>query len=272
MDEQGDILSLGQISFSARLTDYYDEQLHSHDFYEIFIVTVGTITHAINNGFETLEVGDAYLICPGTAHRFIRTGDCTHRDFLISRDLFKTAADFIDPIIFTKFNEQKFVRFKLTNNIILALEDEISSFFEAEQYIERKNFEKVLTCQLIGSIYADLELSAQSANNFKSKCLTVLTENANNPDALKIVCNELGYSYVYFCKKFKKTFKSTPTEYLNSIKIKNAAYLLLCSDYSVSQCCEKMGFSSMPYFIKLFKHQFGMTPSEYKKQHKKPIV
>lgn len=272
MGDNEQILSLGQISFSARITDYYDEQLHAHDFYEIFIVTVGTINHAINNNLETLSVGDAYLICPGTSHRFIRTGECTHRDFLISKELFKTASDFIDPIIFTKFNEQKFVRFKLTSNIILALEDEISTFFEAEQYIEKKNFEKVLTCQLIGSIYADLQLSAQSANNFKSKCITVMTENVNNPDALKIVCEELGYSYVYFCKKFKKTFQTTPTEYINAIKIKNAAYLLLCSNYSVSQCCEKMGFSSMPYFIKLFKHHFGMTPSEYKKLHKKPIA
>lgn len=267
MENNGNVLNIGSISFSARLTDYYDEQLHSHDFYEIFIVTVGTITHVVNNSIEPLEMGDAFLICPGTKHRFIRREECTHRDFLIGKELFKTAADYIDPVIFNQFNEKKFVRFKLTKNIILALEEEISTFFEAEQYTEKKNFEKVLTCQLIGSIYADLQLSAQNANNFKSKCVTLFNENVNDPDALKVVCEELGYSYVYFCKKFKKAFNTTPTEYLNSIKIKNAAYLLLGSDYSIKHICEQIGFSSMPYFIKLFKKHFGISPSEYKRQN-----
>ena len=261
------VLDIGSISFSSRLTDYYDEQVHSHTFYEIFIVTSGTITHVVDKNVDTLETGDSFLIFPGTKHRFIRQGECTHRDFLIGKDLFRTAADYIDPAISEHFSRKKFVRFRLTQNIILALEEEISTFFEAEQYTEKKNFEKVLTCQLIGSIYADLQLSAQNTNNFKSKCVTLFNENVNDSDALQTVCKELGYSYVYFCKKFKKEFNTTPTEYLNTIKIKNAAYLLLGSNYSVQRICEQTGFLSMPYFIKLFKKHFGVSPSEYRRRY-----
>lgn len=263
------VLDLGSISFSSRLTDYYDEEIHSHNFYEIFIVTAGAITHVVDKNVDALESGDAFLICPGTKHRFIRREECTHRDFLIGKELFKTAADYIDPAISDYFNQKKFIRFKLTQSIILALEEEISTFFEAERYTEKKNFEKVLTCQLIGSIYADLQLSTQNTNNFKSKCITLFNENANNPHSLQIICKGLGYSYVYFCKKFKKEFNTTPTEYLNSIKIKNAAYLLLGSNYSVQRICEQIGFLSMPYFIKLFKNHFGVSPSEYRRQHLK---
>lgn len=264
---ENNVLNLGSISFSARLTDYYDEELHSHNFYEIFIVTSGTITHVVDKNVDVLETGDAFLIFPGTKHRFIRQKECTHRDFLIGKELFKTAADYIDSAIFEHFEQKKFLRFKLTKNLILALEEEISTFFESERYTEKKNFEKVLTCQLIGSIYADLQLSAQNTNNFKSKCITLFNENVNNPDVLQIVCKGLGYSYVYFCKKFKKEFNTTPIEYLNSIKIKNAAYLLLGSNYSVQRICEQIGFLSMPYFIKLFKKHFGVSPSEYRRQH-----
>lgn len=263
------VLDIGNISFSSRITDYDDKQLHSHNFYEIFIVMFGTITHVIDKNVDTLEAGDAFLILPETKHRFIRQAECTHRDFLIGKELFKTAADYIDPAILEQFSQKKFVRFKLSKNSILAIEEEIAIFFEAEQYTEKKNFEKVLTCQLIGSIYADLQLSAQDTNTFKSKCITLFNENINNPDALQMVCKELGYSYVYFCKKFKKEFNTTPTEYINTIKIKNAAYLLLGSNYSVQHICEQIGFWSIPYFIKLFKKHFGVSPSEYRRENLK---
>lgn len=262
------ILDMGAVSFTSRLTDYYDENSHSHSFYEISIVIVGSITHTANNSIEVLHEGDAFLICPGASHRFIRDQKCVHRDFLISKELFKSAADYINPDLLEEFHKKKFIRFKIPNNTILSLEDCISTFFETDNYLSRKNYEKILCCQLIGAIYADLQLSMHNAESFKSFCLTAMNENIKNPEALQVICQQLGYSYVYFCKKFKNKFGCTPTAYLNSIRIKNAAYLLLTSNCTLSECCEQIGISSIPYFIKLFKKQFGVTPSAYRSQNK----
>lgn len=167
-----------------------------------------------------------------------------HRDFLISKELFKSVADYINPDLFEEFNKKKFIRFKISNNTILSLEDCISTFFETDNYLSRKNYEKILCCQLIGAIYADLQLSMHNAESFKSFCLTAMSENINNPEALQVICQQLEYSYMYFCKKFKNKFGCTPMAYLNSIRIKNAAYLLLTSNCTLGECYEQIGISS----------------------------
>ena len=42
----------------VQLTDRGDRYYHSHDFYEIFYVTSGSIRHSLNNEIENLTIGD----------------------------------------------------------------------------------------------------------------------------------------------------------------------------------------------------------------------
>lgn len=266
MNDSENILHLNEnMQFSSRITDYYDEEAHMHSYYEIFVVLSGTIEHCIDSQIYRLQAGDACLILPNVSHRFIRKGECSHRDFLISQDSFKAVSDFIDPNAFRLFCENNFLSFKMSKQTILAIEEKISIFFESAENAERKNYEKILSFEIISSIYSYLKFSPQNTNSFKGKCTSFITEHCTEPDVLKKTCESLGYTYIYFCRKFKQVFHMTPTQYANSLKVKNAAYLLVCSDYTINQCCETMGFWSMPYFIKLFKEHFGMTPSEYKR-------
>lgn len=42
--------------------------LHSHNFYEFFIVTDGTALHMVNNSIQTLTKGDLVFIRPQDTH------------------------------------------------------------------------------------------------------------------------------------------------------------------------------------------------------------
>ena len=61
------------LTFSTRITDFDDEAVHNHDFYEIFYILEGEITHSYDGIKEKLTTGDAYLITPIVKHSFIRT-------------------------------------------------------------------------------------------------------------------------------------------------------------------------------------------------------
>lgn len=266
---ENNTLTLGNISFSTRLTDYYDENEHMHDFYEIVIVTVGKIMHISNGVKEELTIGKGFLICPYIQHKYIRTNnDCIHRDILISKSLFKETCDFIDPELFSTLNKKSVIPFQLNTTSMLSIENKITTFLETKNLVDRLSFIKVISCDVIGHIFSFVNLEDFNANDFKSKCLTTIHENLLFPNTLELVRNKLGYSHTYFTKKFKNTFQETPTDYINFLKIQNAAYLLISSSFSVSQICEQIGFLSIPYFMKLFKRHFGATPSKYRKNHK----
>ena len=65
-----------------------DAVYHSHDFYEIFYVLEGDITHIINKKEETLTMGDMLFISPKDFHGFIRKPNqltSKHRDIVINK-------------------------------------------------------------------------------------------------------------------------------------------------------------------------------------------
>ena len=66
---------------------------------------------------------------------------------------------------------------------------------------------------------------------------------------------------------FRKYLHSSPREYLESVKLANAA-VLLSNGHSVTDACMRSGFSDCSHFIVLFKKKFGETPLKYKKKVK----
>lgn len=74
-----------------------------------------------------------------------------------------------------------------------------------------------------------------------------------------------GYAEDYTRSKFLEVTKLSPVKFLNHIRVKNAAQMLLSTELSVNEIAQKCGFLDMAYFSKLFKSQLGMSPKKYKK-------
>lgn len=87
-----------------------------------------------------------------------------------------------------------------------------------------------------------------------------LTEKISCPD----IAAYLHITPEYLSAKFKKTMHKTLVEFINEQKIKEAQYLLLYSNESLSTISNYLSFSSQPYFQSLFKKYTGMTPLEFR--------
>jgi AraC-like DNA-binding protein len=61
-------------------------------------------------------------------------------------------------------------------------------------------------------------------------------------------------------EKSGKTFR----DYVIDKRMELACALLTVSDLSVSDTCEKIGYTNVSYFIKAFKARYGVTPANYK--------
>lgn len=70
-----------------------------------------------------------------------------------------------------------------------------------------------------------------------------------------------------FNRKFKKAFKTTPSQYIKTKRLEKAAHLLLHTDEPVSHIGYTCGFNDPTYFTKAFKSMYMQSPSSYRQQN-----
>ena len=91
-----------------------------------------------------------------------------------------------------------------------------------------------------------------------------IDEHYQNTDFnLDAACKTAHISRTYFNKLFKASYKITPIEYINKIKLSRAKSLLKSGFYTCSEIAQLCGFKDVKYFYTFFKKHTGMTTKQY---------
>ncbi len=88
-----------------------------------------------------------------------------------------------------------------------------------------------------------------------------------NDEALSVasLAEMVDISEVYFRRLFAAQHGCSPSQYILSVRLKNAKAYLSYPFLTVEECAVKSGFASAQYFCRVFKKVLGITPSEYRK-------
>lgn len=71
-------------------------------------------------------------------------------------------------------------------------------------------------------------------------------------------------SIASFINKFKVQLNTTPTKYINKLRIEAAKHLLCTTGMSIDEISNSVGYNSSKYFNRVFKSLTGMTPGYYR--------
>lgn len=89
-------------------------------------------------------------------------------------------------------------------------------------------------------------------------------KNYSKAITLDTLCGILNMNKNYFCRVFKKATGTTPTEYINFVRIWKAENLLTTTKQSVLEISMEVGFSSVSYFNRIFKKLKNTNPTTYR--------
>ena len=89
---------------------------------------------------------------------------------------------------------------------------------------------------------------------------------ANENFGVEDICREIGVSKVQLYRKIKSLLGYNVNEYILSVRLQKAQYLLAKEDLTISEVAFKVGFSSQAYFSTVFKSKFAITPTEYREK------
>jgi AraC family cel operon transcriptional repressor len=83
--------------------------------------------------------------------------------------------------------------------------------------------------------------------------------------ALLALC---GKSQEHVTRTIKRCCGVTPTEFVNQIRLRDAARLLRDTTSRVQPIALEAGFGNMSHFLALFRHRYGCSPREYRRQQR----
>jgi len=131
----------------------------------------------------------------------------------------------------------------------------------------RQNIKKKYS-QPIGYDYEHLKINSAD-KRLLGKTIEVIKQNIEDSDfSVEKLSEEVGLSRVHLNRKLKELINTSPSEMIRSIRLKQAAFLLLNNEVNISEVAYKVGFSSHSYFTNSFHDFFGMRPSEFIERYK----
>lgn len=150
-----DWMTSPEMPFHSKITEYGDDNIfHTHNFYEIFYILEGSITHVLNGETRVLHTGDIVFLNQTDVHSFLREpgNTCKHRDIVIRTDFFDSVCEFI--------GEQ--FRLAYASN---ALPKIIALPFDRIERYERRLVNVILT----NEIYSDFKMAV-----LRTLCVSLL--------------------------------------------------------------------------------------------------
>ena len=89
----------------------------------------------------------------------------------------------------------------------------------------------------------------------------------NNPESdlkQKTIAAELYINSSYLSTVFAAQTQLRFVDYLTTVKMKRAGWILQNTDMKVTEIAERLDYKDIGYFSRLFKRQYGVTPTEFR--------
>lgn len=244
---------------------------HFHDYYEIFLVEKGTRTHVTQQGSFEIVPGDLCFVRPKDIH-FFKSNKCEMFNILISDELWNQAAAFIGPSpvlrdltgaetpikINLHQEDFEFTRHMLETNILVP-------------YNNKDDYNAQLKLVLIAMLKLFFTYPLQEKEQllpWMDNLLKQMQNPARYAEGIEAMYRISGYTPEHLCRSFKRYLNTTPTAYLNALRIHEASRFLIYTDEEILEIASKCGFNSLSHFYHLFKTAYCMSPMQYRKLRK----
>ena len=159
----------------------------------------------------------------------------------------ETGADAYIPKPFSTDYLQKSIENLLENR------KRISSRFENREKIDEK--------------ISEIQIKSND-DTLMEKIIKVINENISNPELnVEMLAQEVGLSRVHLYRKLKELTNLSARDFIRSIRLKQAAKLLISKKINISEVAYTTGFSNLSHFSDSFKDFFGESPKEYIEHH-----
>ena len=246
-----------------RNCDLDDCSLHGHDFYEIDIIAGGS-ADAITNGItDRCEHGSVFFLTPEDFHEYRNTSGL---------DVFNIQffGDDVSSMLLRSMTDAECPALHLS-------EPDFGTVCELFNVMERVSESDCMALDILPRLLESLLLVLHKSLNIPPNAdkgvhddmqtaLVYIQEHFRENPPLSSVASLLSLNERYFCTRFKEYTGKTYKEYLRQTKLRYARKLILSTNISMTEICERCGYTTQSHFNREFKGMYGHSPRELKKE------
>ncbi len=275
-----------QHQFSVRET----YPLHTHTFYEFFLINKGKGIHRINGSSTLLSEGSFALIRPSDVHGY---GFLNQYDLeLINVPFLPSHFDQICRLmdcprsLFTR--PSLCPQLELKEPLLSDIREKMLRVGEAESIQEtsgplsraasRQKRQYLLSVlpwflyQFVSSMEKGEALPPESLP--LPAWLSLLLRQMEKPEnfiaGLPRLIGLANLSQEYVNRSFRRYLHMSPTEFINTRRMEYAASLLLEGRMEIIDICQECGFRNLSYFYRVFQRQYGCPPGKFESIYSSP--
>lgn len=279
-----DCFSSGQFDYVRIFTHkHYNIGLHTHDFFEINIVTNGTGWHYMNEKRYHIHKGCVFVIPPQKKHGYKEEKDLDVLHILISCAYTERYSEELKSLqgYYLLFEIEPYFRNQTDNGYFLMLEDnqleEIKPLLEPscglpDNYENKKSALNAQTFLLITKLCCFMNnrsnktfLLSQSHQNTIMSCIEYIHTHYYEKITINDLAEKFHLSRSTLLRSFSEICKCSPISYLNRYRLNTAVKLLQTTEKTLSDIAAECGFYDQSHLSKSFKKEKNSTLAEFKK-------
>ncbi len=261
------------ISSAVRSTNYHMIENHSHHYFELYYVRHGRCLMYIDSSLYQMKSGDVIIIPPMVNHFTRYTSKCTRINLYFKEsELVDSTGEMFRPGIVEHAEDSSTINVIHMPQAYVERMNGIMDNMLSDEKVDDEDTAMIqrLSLRLILVYIKRYGIKTTASNPLQSdeeimKAVRYINENYAQPITLESLAEVAGLSSTYFSKKFRAVTGNGMKEYLNYIRLNNAAMELKSTNLSITDIALNCGFNNSNYFKDSFKKMYGMSPRGYRK-------
>lgn len=147
-------------------------------------------------------------------------------------------------------------------------QEEIMQYIREAVFTSRTNYENVQKFQQFSVEYSDYlaQLRQNTAKGTINLIEADIEENYYDNISLKSFGEKYYINSAYLGQLFKKQFGCSFKDYLNNVRVRKAAEIMINTDKKIYEIAGEVGYKNLEYFINRFEEIYGVTPTRFRKR------
>lgn len=247
----------------CRLRRSLEFKMHFHHQVEVVYMLKGECTAIVEGEEFLLRSGDILTVFPNQIHEY---KDGKNEEFFISIFQPEILPDFKD-LFYNMVPVKKVYSTENQNEFLLDLARKMPELYQKDNDYKEPVYRGLLTA-FFGELFSVYPLKkAKSADmSVLKSVLLFCNENYLNTIYLEDAAEALHVSKFYISHLLNNKLGISFNDYVNSLRITDAVYLLEKKEGGMTDIAQRCGFNTARTFNRAFKSVYGMSPSKYRRE------
>lgn len=246
-------------------------QQHYHDFFEISVVFGGAVDAVFNGERRKLEPNTVVLIRPYDIH-YKQISEGILCNLAMTSDSVNSLLEYYRLSIKRLLQLPNVPIIQLSEHVCMQVKDhrdKIAGKFLNEDHANTIDA-KVLFSMLLANFY-QYAYYIENMPDWLHCLITEMDKPENYCEGLPAIKRISCKTQEHLCRTFQKYLDTSPSQYINSIRLSHSAEMLAKTTKDVMTILFEVGFSSPSYFYKRFSDKYGVSPNTYRRLNRKPM-